>query len=50
MSEQKLSLGKQEPKGAPSKTEPMYEQPRITVTYIDADIRDVIGSFATFAN
>jgi type IV pilus assembly protein PilQ len=28
----------------------MFEQPRITVTYIDADIRDVIGSFATFAN
>ena len=50
VSEQKLSLGKPEPKGAPSKTEPMYEQPRITVTYIDADIRDVIGSFATFAN
>ena len=50
VSEQRLSLGKQDPKGAPSKTEPMFEQPRITVTYIDADIRDVIGSFATFAN
>ncbi|MCX5761079.1 MAG: AMIN domain-containing protein [Gemmatimonadetes bacterium] len=29
---------------------PALEQPRITVTYLDADIRDVIGSFATFAN
>ena len=29
---------------------PPFQQPRITVTYIDADIRDVIGSFATFAN
>ncbi len=50
VSEQKLSLGRPEAKAAPSKTVPMYEQPRITVTYIDADIRDVIGSFATFAN
>ena len=31
--------------------EPPYEQPRITVTYEkDTEIRDVIGSFATFAN
>ncbi|MDQ8154912.1 MAG: AMIN domain-containing protein [Gemmatimonadota bacterium] len=31
--------------------EPTYEQPRITVTYErDTEIRDVIGSFATFAN
>ena len=32
------------------RAEPAFEQPRITVTYIDADIRDIIGSFATFAN
>ncbi|MHB1312767.1 MAG: AMIN domain-containing protein [Gemmatimonadaceae bacterium] len=50
VSEQKLSLGKPEPRIASAKAEPMFEQPRITVTYIDADIRDVIGSFATFAN
>ncbi|MBA4072169.1 MAG: hypothetical protein C0497_10090 [Gemmatimonas sp.] len=32
-------------------TDPPYEQPRITVTYErDTEIRDVIASFATFAN
>ena len=35
---------------APAVTQ-QYEQPRITVTYErDTEIRDVIGSFATFAN
>ncbi len=33
------------------KSAPAYDQPRITVTYEkDTEIRDVIGSFATFAN
>ena len=32
-------------------SQPVYEQPRITVTYEkDTEIRDVIASFATFAN
>ena len=47
---------KAELKAAPAKAvappaEPRFEQPRITVTYEkDTEIRDVIGSFATFAN
>lgn len=38
------------PRGDAPPAPVVLEQPRITVTYIDADIRDVIGSFATFAN
>jgi type IV pilus assembly protein PilQ len=37
-------------KVAAPKPEPMFEQPRITVTYVDIDIREIIGGFATFAN
>ena len=33
----------------PGRVEPQSQQPRMTVTYQDADIRDVLAAFATFS-
>ena len=33
----------------PGRAEPQSQQPRMTVTYQDADIRDVLAAFATFS-